>query len=77
MSTPFLSTVCVEINWTFLCLCLCEVSRTQMVFKLQTGHKYVVEMAMFNVQRAMTQKYAIQSCGSCALHFISWYLTFM
>ena len=26
------------------------------VFNLQSGHEYVVEMAMFNVQRALTPK---------------------
>ena len=26
------------------------------VFNLQSGHKYIVEMAMFNVQRAITPK---------------------
>ena len=28
----------------------------QMVFNLQSGHEYMVEMAMFNVQRAITPK---------------------
>ena len=26
------------------------------VFKLQSGHKYMVEMAMINIQRAITPK---------------------
>ena len=29
---------------------------SQMVFNLQSGHEYMVEMAMFNVQRAITPK---------------------
>ena len=29
---------------------------SQMGFNLQSGHKYIVEMAMFNVQWAMTPK---------------------
>ena len=29
---------------------------SQTVFNLQSGHKYMVEMAMFNVQRAITPK---------------------
>ena len=28
----------------------------QTVFNLQSGHEYMVEMAMFNVQRAITPK---------------------
>ena len=35
---------------------LCDVSTFQTVFKLHSGHKYVVEMAIFNVQRAITPK---------------------
>ena len=27
-----------------------------MVFNLQSGHEYMVEMAMFNIQRAITPK---------------------
>ena len=30
--------------------------KSQMVFNLQGGHKYMVEMAMFNIQRAITPK---------------------
>ena len=29
---------------------------SQTVFNLQSGHKYMVEMAMFKVQRAITPK---------------------
>ena len=29
---------------------------SQMVFNLQSGHEYMVEMAMFNIQRAITLK---------------------
>ena len=29
---------------------------SQTVFNLQSGHKYIVEMAMFNVRRAITPK---------------------
>ena len=29
---------------------------SQMVFKLQSGHEYMVEMVMFNVQIAITLK---------------------
>ena len=29
---------------------------SQTVLKLQSGHKYVIEMAIFNVQRAITPK---------------------
>ena len=29
---------------------------SQTVFNLQSGHKYMVEMAMFNVQRAINPK---------------------
>ena len=31
-----------------------KISRT--VFKLQSGHEYMVKMAMLNVQRAITPK---------------------
>ena len=31
-------------------------NKSQMVFNLQSRHKYMVEMAMFNVQRAITPK---------------------
>ena len=31
-----------------------KISRT--VFNLQSGHEYMIEMAMFNVQRAITLK---------------------
>ena len=34
------------------------------VFNLQSGHKYMVEMAMFNVQRAMTAKVGNQGYRS-------------
>ena len=36
------------------------------VSELWSGHEYMVEMAMFNVQR-----YTNQSYGSCVLHIIS------
>ena len=29
---------------------------SQRVFNLQRGHEYIVEMAMFNIQRAITPK---------------------
>ena len=39
---------------------------SQTVFNLQSGHKYVIEMAMFNVQRAITPKE-----GKVGLRFMS------
>ena len=40
---------------TILCFCsFLKISRT--VFNLQNGNEYMVEMAMFNVQRAITPK---------------------
>ena len=44
---------------------------SQMVFNLQSGHEYMVEMAVFNVQRAITQKVGVpEFCTSSydALH---------
>ena len=41
-----------------------KISKT--VFDLQSGHKYLVEMAMFNVQRAITPK-----VGKLELRFMS------
>ena len=37
-----------------------------MVFNLQSGHKYMVEMATFNVQRAITPK-----VGKVGLQFMN------
>ena len=39
---------------------------SQTVLKLQSGHKYLVEMPMFNVQRALTLK-----VGQAELWFMS------
>ena len=39
-------------------------------FSLHSGHEYMVEMAMFNVQRAITSKVDNQSYGSCVLHVV-------
>ena len=39
--------------FTFVCSFL-KISRV--VFNLQSGHEHIVEMAMFNVQRAITPK---------------------
>ena len=33
-------------------------------------HEYMVEMAMFNVQRAITPKVDNQNYGSCVLHIV-------
>ena len=43
---------------------------SQMVFNLQGRHKYTVEMAMFNVQRAITPKVGNQKYLSCVLHVL-------
>ena len=40
---------------------------SQTVFNLQSGHEYMMEMAMFNVQRAITPKV---SNGSRVLHVV-------
>ena len=40
------------------------------VSELRSGHEYMVEMAMFNVQKAITLNEAIQSYGSCVLHIV-------
>ena len=49
-----------------------EISQT--VFNLQSGHKYMVEMAMFNFQRAITQKVGKLElqfmCSACRLTVI-------
>ena len=46
-----------------------KISRT--IFYLQSGHKYIVEMAMFNVQRAITPKVGKPElqfmCSACRL----------
>ena len=39
-------------------------------FNLQSGHEYIVEMDMFNVQRAITLKVDNQSYGSCVVHVV-------
>ena len=39
---------------------------SQPIFNLQSGHKYMVEMAMFNVRRAITPK-----VGKPELQFMS------
>ena len=48
----------------YICENFMEVS--QIVFKLQSGHKYMAEMAMFNVQRVITPK-----VGKSELQFTS------
>ena len=42
------------VSWCFTFERNFIISRT--VFNLQSGHEYMVEMAMFNVQRAITPK---------------------
>ena len=39
-------------------------------FDLQSGHEYMAEMAMFNVQRAKTPKVGNQSFDSYLLHVL-------
>ena len=51
------------------------ISRT--VFNLQSGHIYMVEMAMFNVQRAITPKVGKTEYGSCVLHVVLYGFTFV
>ena len=43
---------------------------SQMVFNLQSGHEYMVEMAMFNVPRVITPKVGIQELRfmCCSAH---------
>ena len=50
---------------------------SQMVYNLQCGHEYMVEMSMFNVQRAITPKVGKTEFSSCLLHVISWCFTFV
>ena len=40
-------------------------------FNLQSGHEFITEMAMFKVQRAITQKVANQSYDLCVRENIS------
>ena len=46
-------------------------------FDVTERKEYVVEMAIFNIQRAITPKNAIQSYGFCAMHVVSWCLIFV
>ena len=41
------------------------------VFNFQSGHEYMVELAIFNVQRAIIAKEGKQSYGSCVLQVVS------
>ena len=52
----FFLCVCVLhiVSWCFTIVSFNKISGT--VFKLQSGHKYMVEIAMFNIQRAITPK---------------------
>ena len=43
---------------------------SQMVFNLQSRHEYMVEIAMFNIQRAITPK--VGKSGTCVLHTVLW-----
>ena len=38
----------------YVCVHFVKISRT--VFNMQSGHEYMVEMAMFDVQRAISSK---------------------
>ena len=49
---------------------------SQTVFNLQSGHVYMVKMAMFNVQMAITPKVGNQSYGACVLDVVLWCLVF-
>ena len=40
---------------------------SQTVFKLQSGHEYMVEMAMFNVQKAITPKFWFMFSARCLM----------
>ena len=42
------------------------------ISNLQSGHKYMVETAMLNVQKAITQKKVNQSYSSWVLHVVIW-----
>ena len=50
----------------------CETSRKYLkrFFNLHSGHEYMVEMALFNVQRTITPKVSNQSYDSCSLHVV-------
>ena len=50
---------------------------SQTVFNLQSGHEYMMEMAMFNVQRVITPKVGNQGYVSCVMHMVSWCFTFV
>ena len=45
---------------------------SQTVFKLQRGHKYMMEITISNVQRAVTLKQANKYYSSCNLCAVSW-----
>ena len=47
---------------------------SQTVFKLQSGHEYMVEMAMFNVQRAITPKVGRPEFMCSARHLMVFYI---
>ena len=51
----------------YICEKLHKISR--MVFNLQSRHKYKVEMANFNVQRAITPKAELQFM--CSAHHLT------
>ena len=44
---------------------------SQTVCNLQSGQEYMVKMAMFNNQWAITPKVGNQKYGSCVLHIVS------
>ena len=44
---------------------------SQMLFNLQRGHEYMVELAMFNIERAITPKVGNQSYRSWILQVLS------
>ena len=52
----------------------------QVVFNLQSRHEYIVEMAMFNVQRAITPKVGKPElgfmCSACCLMVLHIYVKF-
>ena len=59
----------------YICEGFPKISRT--VFNLHSGHEYILEMAMFNVQRAITPKVDDQRYGSSVLHVVSWCFIFV
>ena len=44
---------------------------SQMIFKLQSGHKYMMEIFIYIVRTAVNLKVGYQCYGYCVLHCIS------